>query len=307
MTEPNATQFDPVENMLEQRNWGQSIAQWNQIRGRYTREDAVNAAAIARQYPNAGPDIVAGIARSGWRWDQTSISQIIAADQRETSGFQKRLTQLVGPVTRPVLAGFEEMYRQGVSRNFNWALNLTKGQGLEESRQNAGLGLPAQWALAKRRGEDPTLGQGILPGMHPDPLMAPGGGEQLQKFMEAGLSPQQAMSATEEWILDNVGYDVMNATRRDAETTMIHKTKNGETISYHANPGRAHAPGGHRGPGLGVPTAGRFADGPDPRRGPRAVPAHPAGVEAGRVRQTRLDLGRVRQGVRHPGGCYRAR
>lgn len=229
---------DPFLDQTKQRQFESAFGRWNGQRNRYSQADAQNASQFAREHPDASPDVVAAVAHTGIAWNDNTITQVVAADKRQQTFLQQMLTKVLGPVTRPLFAGFQDIYNQGVSRPYNQIVRYFQGESYDESLKNSGVGIPGQMLAARNVGMKTTLGQGILPGMNRDPLMAPGASDVLVGAMEAGLNPQQAKDYTTQWVEANIGRDLMAWNREVNESTMLHKTKDGVTQAYNNTPGR---------------------------------------------------------------------
>lgn len=238
--------IDPVEGALGLDQWRQQSQQYADLSRLLTVDDANNLTAFLRANPTASPDLAASVAYGGTRWDDPTLTQVIAADNRRQGALQQGLTGMIGWATRPILATAESLYQWGTSKPYNVVTRLVQGQSLETAIAESGRSPWAMAILAERTGNAGeggvpllrTLGEGILPGRPSNPLMYEGAGQHLQGLMDEGVPIEEAITATEMWVLDKYGWDVMKRSFESNETTMIHRTINGESMSYHATPGR---------------------------------------------------------------------
>jgi len=226
-----------AEEKARTAEWTSSYNQWVGVQNRVSRGVAENATSFVREYPDSSPDVVAATTQ-GIAWHDNTISQVVAADAKQQTWLQSAFTKVVGPVSRPLLAGMWGLLDQGVARPIRHGVRMLQGESFGEAAAGSGMNLISMSRLANSQGVKTTLGQGIMPGMNPDPLMAPGGSEVLTEAMESGMSPQQAKSYTEQRMEATVGRDLFRWGQEVADSTMLHKTKDGVTQAYHATPAR---------------------------------------------------------------------
>lgn len=229
---------DPVaetswQSVLEGK-WGQWMAHQNRAR----TPGAWNASAIIRDNPGVSPDLVAALSMSGTRFDDPLLSEIIAKDAQQ----EGILGRTLGVVTRPVTGIFWNLYDQGVSRPFRLATQLMQGQSPGDAYRASGQGIVGNYITNRRAGNDVSMfgDSGLIAGRGTDdPLMYQGSSEPLLEYMEAGATPEQAISYTRSYMADTQSRVAFDESRRLAESTMLHKTKDGRTTSYHVTPARA--------------------------------------------------------------------
>jgi len=236
-------EHDPIADNERAAAYEAKLAQWYGVQNRVLPGSGQQISNIARQYPDASPDMFAGLSVTGWAVDQPHISAVLEQDSKEEGFFGRTL----GAVSRPALGMAWDFFDSGIPRWVRTAINLpSSGGNIVEAHQRAGTSIVGQIAGDAAAGRGiPSTSQvfgdsGLLPGSNPDPALRPGGGEVLQGYLDQGFEPDQALNYTREW-QTSLGTETMfDKNRKLAESTMLHSTMEDGTVnSYHATVGRA--------------------------------------------------------------------
>lgn len=228
---------DPIEQTEKQLAWEAKSQQWTATRNLVNYPMAMNASAMAREYPSGSPDMVAAASFSGIAFDDPTLHELMLADAEE----EGLMSRAIGRVTRFASGAMFDMFDAGVARLPRTALRMFQGESLGDAYTNSGQTSAANYRMNQRAGNDVSLygTSGLLAGRGTDdPLEYEGSSEILSGYMKAGMDPETAKDTTRQYMGEQASAISFDTSRRVANSSMLHKTKDGKTTAYHATPGR---------------------------------------------------------------------
>jgi len=205
---------------------------------------AATTSDFVRNNPGLSPDSTAATMTMAQMRDYPGIAEIVRADYHGQGLLMRTLNNTVGRVTRPVTAGFYDIWDQSITRWQRFAVqqyqNPEKGWAVNLGR--AGTGIAGQAVVTDTSVGDilggGAIGTGLIAGRPDDPMMMPGAGKHFENQLKQDVGFDEAISNTEEWVAEKYKTNLVSDAWAVADATRLHVTVDGIEYGYGVSAGR---------------------------------------------------------------------
>lgn len=209
---------------------------------------ATQVSDFVRSYPGASPDVAAAVSQFGLYRDNPQLAEIIRRDYTEQGFVEKAINNSLGRITRPLTAMMYDAWDQSITRWLRFGVQTYQNPHLswQENLGRAGTGIGGriqQEVMTTDRSYldyffGDALGTGLIAGRSESFMEMPGAGRYFENALKRGAEVQEAITATEEWVLNKYGADVVNQAWDVADASQMHVTVDGVEYRYGVSPGR---------------------------------------------------------------------
>jgi len=221
----------------------------NQIKGNPASSQIAGA---VREYPNMSPDMLSAFTMAGIDPQNPNLASIIRQDYQEQSFMARGWTTIAGPVTRPLTAGFYDVWETMVGIPLRTATDMVQQYDRygtfdpAESLRAAGQTIVGRTASNLAQGTmDPYqawsgkgLGYGLMAGNSESLMQSPGVGKHFENLLAEGATIEEALEESYQWAIDKHGAPVVNEAYESAAITQLHQTFDGVDYGYGVSTGR---------------------------------------------------------------------